>query len=283
MTQPGAHGRVWLDVPYAEKDEAKAAGARWDAAARRWFAPRAEMPGMERWAAIPDVLPGEDRSFGAGLFVDLVPSSCWFTNVRSCVDVRDWDRLRRRVYGRAGQRCEVCGAEPDRDRDVRLEAHERWDFLEAPRVQKLIRLICLCNQCHEVTHVGFAQVQGTDQRALAHLMTVGGLSRRQAEEHVQRAFRTWEARSRATWTLDLSMLTEAGVRIVEPPSPGQRREASRDMLARETSAQTSASANDEHNGKSGGSGRSDARATVNPRLVRRVVDRRGRADLLQPP
>jgi len=182
--------------------------------------------------------PARTDPFGAGLFVDLVPSSCWFTNVRSCVDVRDWDRLRRRVYGRAGQRCEVCGAEPDHDRDVRLEAHERWDFLETPRVQKLIRLICLCNQCHEVTHFGFAQVQGTDQRALAHLMTVGGLSRRQAEEHVQRAFRTWEARSRATWTLDLSMLTDAGVRIVEPPSPGQRREASRDMLARETPAQT---------------------------------------------
>ncbi|WSV65563.1 DUF5710 domain-containing protein [Streptomyces sp. NBC_01013] len=35
--------RSWLDVAYAEKDQAKAAGARWDAAARRWYAP----PGRE--------------------------------------------------------------------------------------------------------------------------------------------------------------------------------------------------------------------------------------------
>src|SRR5215210_6234605 len=32
--------RLWLDVPYAEKDTAKAAGARWDPDARRWYALR---------------------------------------------------------------------------------------------------------------------------------------------------------------------------------------------------------------------------------------------------
>jgi hypothetical protein len=70
--------RLWLDVPFAEKDAAKAAGAYWDPAARRWYAPRPKMTGLERWVALPDVpnpLPGEDRSFGSGLFVDLVPSS----------------------------------------------------------------------------------------------------------------------------------------------------------------------------------------------------------------
>jgi Domain of unknown function (DUF5710) len=28
--------RMWLDVPFAEKDEAKALGAQWDPQARRW-------------------------------------------------------------------------------------------------------------------------------------------------------------------------------------------------------------------------------------------------------
>jgi NAD(P)-dependent dehydrogenase (short-subunit alcohol dehydrogenase family) len=34
---------------------------------------------VERWAArpsVPDLLPGEDRAFGSGLSVDMVPSSC---------------------------------------------------------------------------------------------------------------------------------------------------------------------------------------------------------------
>lgn len=29
-------GRVYLDVPFADNDQAKAAGARWDPSAKRW-------------------------------------------------------------------------------------------------------------------------------------------------------------------------------------------------------------------------------------------------------
>jgi hypothetical protein len=105
-------GRAWLDVPYAEKDAAKALGAIWDPTAKRWYAPPGTTKQLSPWAPLPDVpdlLPGEDRAFGEGLFVDPVPSSCWFTNVRSCVAPRDWARLRRMILGRAGHRCEACG------------------------------------------------------------------------------------------------------------------------------------------------------------------------------
>ncbi len=122
-------GRSWLDVPYAEKDAAKAHGACWDPAARRWFAPRRDTPELQRWAALPelpDLLPGEDRTFKPGLFVDLIPTTCWFTNVRSCVAPRDWERIRRMVTRRAGHSCEACGATEDRARRCWLEAHERW-------------------------------------------------------------------------------------------------------------------------------------------------------------
>ena len=76
--RPVRAARVYLDVPYPEKDAAKAAGARWDPVARRWYDPRPPTAALRRWAALPDVpdlLPGEDRGFGAGLFVDLVPAS----------------------------------------------------------------------------------------------------------------------------------------------------------------------------------------------------------------
>src|ERR1700704_5060428 len=104
-------GRIWLDVPYVEKDLAKAGGAKWDPSAKRWYAPRVEMAGLSRWVALPDIpeiLPGEDRSLGHGLFVDLVPDTCWFTNVRYCVEPKDWERLRRMVTRRAGMQCEIC-------------------------------------------------------------------------------------------------------------------------------------------------------------------------------
>jgi hypothetical protein len=217
--------RSWLDVPFAEKDEAKAAGARWDAAAKRWYAPRPGVEALGRWTAaapVPDLLPGEDRSLGDGLFVDLVPSSCWFTNVRSCVSPRDWERLRRMVTGRTAHRCEICGAGEDRDQHRWLEAHERWTYDEAARRQTLRRIICLCTDCHTVTHFGLATLRGDDAAALAHLMSVTGLTRPQAEAHVRQAFAIWQARSARTWELDLTMLTGAGIAVRPPPDAGGR-------------------------------------------------------------
>jgi hypothetical protein len=218
-------GRIWLDVPYADKDEAKARGARWDPAARRWYAPRPDMAGLSRWIALPDVpdlLPGEDRYFGAGLFVDLVPSSCWFTNVRSCVSEQDWERLRRMIVSRAGQRCEVCGRAADLMTGRWLEAHERWAYDATTSVQALRRLICMCTDCHEVTHFGLATIRGRDVEALDHFCAVTRMSRRDAELHVEAAFEAWPARSLTTWELDLGILTGAGVGVRRPPKAAER-------------------------------------------------------------
>lgn len=228
--------RIWLDVPFSEKDEAKAFGARWDMAAKRWYAPRPGMDGLERWVALPDVpslLPGEDRSFGSGLFVDLVPSSCWFTNVRSCVEPRDWERLRRMITGRANYQCESCGAGEDRDRRIWLEAHERWNYDEQRRVQSLRRLVCLCTDCHMTTHFGLAQIRGNSPQAFAHLCKVTGMSEAQAEEHVQAAFFVWEQRSRFDWVLDLAILTNAGIALKPPPDAKSRLGIAKDTLGYE--------------------------------------------------
>ncbi|MFE7504665.1 DUF5710 domain-containing protein [Promicromonospora sp. NPDC057488] len=43
--------RIWLDVPFKEKDEVKELGARWAPDAKRWFAPRPGMKRLKRWAA----------------------------------------------------------------------------------------------------------------------------------------------------------------------------------------------------------------------------------------
>ncbi|MGH3718303.1 MAG: DUF5710 domain-containing protein [Pseudonocardiaceae bacterium] len=226
MTSPDdRQGRVWLDVSYAEKDQAKSHGARWDPSARRWYAPSSAVTGLARWTAlpeIPDLLPGEDRSLGSGLFVDLVPSSCWFTNVRSCVVPKDWQRLSRMITGRAGRRCEACGQAPDPATGRRLEAHERWAYDQPSGVQALRRLICLCDQCHTVTHFGLAGLRGLAEEALGQLRTVTGMTDQQARAHVDDAFALWKDRSTRRWTLDLTMLTTAGVTLAPPPAPSDR-------------------------------------------------------------
>jgi len=187
------------------------------------------MPGLERWAArpgLPALLPGEDRAFGSGLFVDLVPASCWFTNARTCISERDWERVRRLVTTRAGRRCEACHRGEDRDQGRWLEAHERWQFDTAGRRQILRRLVCLCTDCHSATHFGLAQLRGEDGQAVAHLRAVTGMSRHGAEQHVSAAFAVWEQRSGITWDLDLSMLTAAGIALARPvTTAGERPQA----------------------------------------------------------
>jgi hypothetical protein len=209
--------RTWLDVPFEDKDAAKAAGASWDPAARRWYAPRPGMPGLGRWAALPDPLPGEDRSYGEGLFIDLIPQTSWFRNVRAAVDPADWDRLRRMVYRRVGHRCEACG-----DSGVQLEAHERFTYDEQAGVQRLVRLICLCTACHRVTHFGRTMLQGdaVGQAAIDHLQAVTGMIDVETELHIRDAFDRWARRSRVSWEVDLSVITGAGIRVSEPaPAP----------------------------------------------------------------
>lgn len=225
QSPPRRSGRVYLDVPYAEKDTAKALGARWDPAVKRWYDPGPTTPGLHRWAArpdVPDLLPGEDRGFGAGLFVDLVPSSCWFTNVRTCVSAQDWERLRRMITRRAGWKCEACGAGEDRAALRWLEAHERWAYDDHTGVQTLRRLICLCSDCHTTTHIGYANVTGCAQHALAHLRTVTGMSATEVDRHVSAAYDMWGWRSLRTWQLDLSILTDGGVTLAQPQRPEDR-------------------------------------------------------------
>lgn len=219
--------RMWLDVPYGDKDEAKGLGARWDPDARRWYTNSAGAQRLSRWASLPEILPvwsGEDRAFGSGLFVDLVPDSCWFTNVRSCVRVRDWDRLRRMVRIRASGRCECCTWGSGTD------AHERWAYDDARGVQVLRRLIWVCAPCHTVTHFGLAQIRGKETDAFTHLQLVTGMTAAEAAAHVEAAFAEWRRRSERIWQLDLSVLSSAGVSVTPPPAAQDRIHAAQAAL-----------------------------------------------------
>ena len=54
--------KTYLDVPYAQKDAAKALGARWDAANKKWYAPAdKDLALFAQWhsqAAAPVLLSG---------------------------------------------------------------------------------------------------------------------------------------------------------------------------------------------------------------------------------
>ncbi|MDT4289096.1 DUF5710 domain-containing protein [Methylomonas sp. MO1] len=58
-----ADAKTYLNVPYAEKDAAKALGARWDAAAKKWYVPaNKDMALFAKWQTEPGLaqLPSDE-------------------------------------------------------------------------------------------------------------------------------------------------------------------------------------------------------------------------------
>lgn len=139
------------------------------------------------------------------LTIELVPATCWFSNVRTVFTKKIWDFLRDQVYAEAGDKCEICGG---RGRRHPVEAHEVWDFNEELLVQRLERLAALCPACHQVKHIGFAQVRGREKEALRHLAKVNGWTFEQARGYELDQFDIWDERSRCEWDLDISVLED---------------------------------------------------------------------------
>lgn len=137
------------------------------------------------------------------LTIELVPSTCWYSNLRSELPKEKWDVLRRACYKWADYKCQVCG---DTGPKHPVECHEVWDYDDNNKVQKLEGVIALCPNCHMVKHMGRSQVIGKGEHAKNHLKKVNGWSNSQAVKYINKAFNTWERRSQFEWELDLSWL-----------------------------------------------------------------------------
>jgi hypothetical protein len=221
--------RIYLAVPFVEKDEAKSFGAKWDRECKKWYCEKNNKNYkvlLEKWK-INDTsieLIGEDREFGGNtLFIDLVPSTCWFSNVRSCIHPKHWDRVRNHIYERTNYTCECCGINvKENTANGQLEAHERWNYDENNKIQKLMRIVALCHQCHQSTHMGLAGILGKDEEAMKHLQKVCLFTDEQIKLHRTEAFALWKKRNESEWVLDISLITNNGIETITPDAVNNR-------------------------------------------------------------
>ena len=133
---------------------------------------------------------------------ELVPDSCWYFNLRSILSPAQWDIVRKEAYSRAGGRCMICGA-----KTYRLEAHERWEYDEENRVQRLSDVVAVCRACHEVIHIGRTQLLGGEDRAIEHFMKVNGCTYAEYRKALGEANEAHRRRNQVPeWSLDLSYL-----------------------------------------------------------------------------
>jgi 5-methylcytosine-specific restriction endonuclease McrA len=194
--------KIYLNVPYSEKEDAKNLGARWEPSVKKWYvSSEIDLTPFRRW--FPSIS-------NPRLTIELVPETCWFSNVRSSVSRQDWDKLRLHTYRQASYCCQICGGIGTQHP---VECHEIWDYDDQNLVQTLKGLIALCPACHECKHMGLAQIRGREEPAKQHLAKVNNWTQAQTEIYVFDCFEIWYQRSQKEWKLDISYLEKFGVAI----------------------------------------------------------------------
>jgi hypothetical protein len=136
------------------------------------------------------------------LTIELVPKTCWYSNLRRKVAPAEWDRIRRDTYAAYGYRCGICGA------DAPLHCHERWAYDDREHRQRLLGFIALCEWCHHVKHIGLASILASEgkldmKRVVDHFMRVNSCDRAVYRQHRLAAFQEWRRRSQEQWTVEL--------------------------------------------------------------------------------
>ena len=137
------------------------------------------------------------------LKIELVPRSCWYSNLRKVLPKEEWDKIRKETYRKANYKCEICGAG-----NQRINCHEIWDYNDKKCIQKLKGFQALCNDCHWIKHFGLAQIKA-DEGELDiidlenHFQEVNKVSYEKFEKHVDEAFSIWAKRSNKEWITDL--------------------------------------------------------------------------------
>ncbi len=133
---------------------------------------------------------------------ELVPDSCWYSNLRSILSKKDWDIVRKEAISRTGGKCAICGRQVKR-----LEGHERWSYDEENAIQKLEDVIAVCHDCHAVIHIGRTQLVGDIERAEKHYMKVNKCSYSEYVSELGKANAEHRRRNLIPeWKLDLTYL-----------------------------------------------------------------------------
>lgn len=144
------------------------------------------------------------------LTIELVPSTSFYNNVRALLTQAQWDIVRKQVYAQAWHLCQICGGKGPKHP---VEAHEIWEYDDKRHIQKLAGMIALCPACHQVKHIGLAQLNGQFDKALTHLMKVNKITKPKAITYIKTQFELWASRSEFDWKLDVATLKDYGIDI----------------------------------------------------------------------
>lgn len=139
------------------------------------------------------------------LTIELVPKTCWCSNLRDHLTKEEWDKVKKYTFTKASHICEICKGKGDK---WPVECHEIWLYDDKTLTQTLERTIALCPSCHQVKHFGLASITGNYEKALSHFMKVNNFPYQKSINYIEKSFSIYEKRSNFNWALNIDWLNE---------------------------------------------------------------------------
>lgn len=129
------------------------------------------------------------------LKIEPVPRS--FPRLSLSICGKNWGTIRKKVYANANYTCEACG-----EKVTKLYCHEKWNYDDKKKIQKLEGVEALCVNCHGVIHVvpGLPEFDRSD--LINHFCKVNNCRKDDFLKHEEEAFEIWEERSHHQWKPD---------------------------------------------------------------------------------
>ena len=120
------------------------------------------------------------------LEICIIPECNWGTSLAQILPTEVWDKVRREVYSDANWICQICYST-----GVELHCHEVWLLDKKTRIQKLVKLVCICGDCHHVVHwwgtvraVHEGGLPGTTiERLTSHFLKVNKCTQEEFDKH----------------------------------------------------------------------------------------------------
>jgi len=143
------------------------------------------------------------------LTVELIPSTVFFSNLRSVLTKNEWDKLRKESYEKANHKCEICN-DNGKNQGYRhnVECHEIWDYNYKLKTQTLIGLVSLCPRCHFIKHIGRTFAIGKQAEAFKHLENVNQWNHKEVVTYLVECFVEHKKKSQINWKLNLNILID---------------------------------------------------------------------------
>ena len=132
------------------------------------------------------------------LWANLIPLPSFKANLWHIFSKKEWNTIRSAVYRRDENKCTIC----KRD-NIQLNAHEDWIYDYKEGLQKLNKIISLCDLCHNNIHLGYPGSVDDESREKIrqHWCKINDKNEEDFKKYIINVFVLWNLKNKIQWKI----------------------------------------------------------------------------------